>query len=491
VTENYRAKVHSKDLIATFDDILILPGYTEFTPEEIDLSSKLGNFKLNLPIMSAAMDTVTETEMAINMALYGGLGVLHRNCTYEKQLEMVRIVKRARSFIIDAEYVAKIKPSEPVARAKYMMDNYNISGLVVTNDENKVCGIFTKRDLPFFVQDIKNGFIKDYMTKNVISIKPGASREEALKLLYESRIEKLPIIDDDGYLQGLITKKDLAPEFPLASMDEEGHLLCAIGLSPKFPESSESQNMLKEIDKYVDVFFIDVADFFKKADIEGTQKLMEFLDSKFVLGNIGTYKAAEHLISKCDFAEDKFIGLKVGMGSGSICTTSIQTGVGAPTLYATAQVADAINDLGSKITLVADGGFKNPGDLPKAFTAGADLIMSGHFFAGCTETPGLLDTIQGRKVKVYRGMGSKEARTSEFILDRYIESSKTLPEGVSDYVPFVGDLSGVLDTLKEGLVNGMIYAGAQSIQDMKNVDIGIVTAVGQREQRPHDLLGKF
>ena len=491
MTTNYRDKVHSRDLIATFDDVLILPGYTEFSPEEIDLSSNLGPFKLNLPIMSAAMDTVTESEMAIKMALYGGLGVLHRNCPYKKQLEMVRLVKRARSFIIDAEYVAKIKPNEPVAKAKYMMENYNISGLLVTDEENKVCGIFTKRDIPFVKQALKNGTIKDYMTKDVISIKPGASREDALKILYEKRIEKLPIIDENGYLEGLITKKDLAPEFPLASMDEEGHLLCAIGLSPKFPETTEAQDMLKKIAEYVDIFFIDVADFFKKADIEGTKKLMDFLDSKFVLGNIGTYKAAEHLLTKADYDENKFIGIKVGMGSGSICTTSIQTGVGAPTLFATAQVADAINDLGSKITLIADGGFKNPGDLPKAFTAGADLIMSGHFFAGCTETPGLLDTIQGRKVKVYRGMGSKEARTSEFILDRYIESSKTLPEGVSDYVPFVGDLSGVLDTLKEGLINGMIYAGAKNIQDMKHVDIGIVSAVGQREQRPHDLLGKF
>ncbi len=487
----YRDKVHSKDIIATFDDVLILPGYTDFGPEEIDLSSNLGEFKLNLPIISAAMDTVTEQDTAIKMALLGGLGVLHRNCPYEKQLEMARIVKRSRSFVIDAEYVAKIKPNEPVSKAKYIMDNYHISGLLVTNDENKVCGIFTKRDIPFFKEDLQNGLVKDYMTKDLISIKPGASRDEALKKLYQSRKEKLPIIDDDGHLQGLITKKDLAPEFPLATMDKEGHLLCAMALSPKFPESGHAQEMLKEIAEYVDIFFIDVADFFKKADIEGTKKLMELLDSKFVLGNIGTYKAAEFLITKCDFAEDKFIGLKVGMGSGSICTTSIQTGVGAPTLYATAQAADAIQDYRPSLSLIADGGFKNPGDLPKAITAGADLIMSGHFFAGCTETPGLLDTIQGRKVKVYRGMGSKEARTSVFILDRYTETSKMLPEGVSDYVPFVGDLSGVLATLKEGLINGMIYAGARKIQEMKNVDIGIVTLAGQREASPHDLLGKF
>ncbi len=441
--------------------------------------------------MSSAMDTVTEESMAINIALRGGLGVLHRNCSFERQLEMCRIVKRARSFVIDGEYVATIRPNAKVTKAKYMMENYNISGIVVTNMEQKVCGIFTKRDIPFFEQDIKNGTVKDYMTKGVISIKPGASREEALKILYESRKEKLPIIDDNGLLKGLITKKDLAPEFPLASKDQEGHLLCSLALSPKIPESSQSQDLLKEIDKYVDIFFIDVADFYKKDDINGTVKLMKFLESDFVLGNIGTYQAAEYLITKVDFIEERFIGLKVGMGSGSICTTSLQTGVGAPTLFAVAQVADAIYDYNPKIALIADGGFKNPGDLPKAFAAGADLIMSGHIFAGTDESPGFIDTIAGRKVKVYRGMGSEQARTSGYISDRYVEGSKMLTEGVSNYVPYVGDVAGVLETLKEGLANGMIYAGAKSIDEMKRVPLGIVSVIGQRETAPHDLIGKF
>ena len=491
MVEKYRKKIHSKKLIATFDDVLILPGFTDFEPSDIDLSTKIGKYQFNLPVMSSAMDTVTESEMAIKMALNGGLGVLHRNCSYERQLEMVRIVKRARSFVIDSEYIAKIKPNESIARAKFMMTNYNISGLVVTDEQHRVCGIVTKRDIPFNESELKNGIIKDYMSKDIVSIKPGVSREEALDTLFKHRIEKLPIIDDKGILQGLITKKDLTPEFPFASKDKEGHLLCAIGLSPKFPESSHAQDMLKELEEYVDIFFIDVADFFKKTDIEGTQKLMKFLDSDFVLGNIGTYQAAEYLMTKCDFAEEKFIGLKVGMGSGSICTTSIQTGVGAPTLFATAQVADAILDYKPDMGLIADGGFKNPGDLPKAFAAGADMIMSGHLFAGASESPGFIDTVQGRKVKVYRGMGSKNAREIGFISDRYIESSKMITEGVSDYVPYVGDLSGVLATLKEGLTNGMIYVGAKSIQDMKNASIGIVSVVGTRETRPHDLLGKY
>lgn len=489
MTDYYRNKVHYKEIVATFDDILIQPGFTNFEPNEVDISTHLGRHKFNVPIISAAMDTVTEEEMAIKMALLGGLGVLHRNCTYERQLEMVRIVKRARSFVIDD--VATITPNEPIATAKYMMENYNISGIVVVNEDKKVCGIFTKRDIPFSDNDVKNGKIKSYMTKDVISIEPGASRQKALKILFESRKEKLPIIDKSGYLKGLITKKDLAPEFPLASMDNEGHLICALALSPKYPESTQAQDLLKEIDKYVDIFFIDVADFYKTADINGTKKLMDLLESDFVLGNIGTYEAAEHIITKCDFNEDKFIGIKVGMGSGSICTTSIQTGVGAPTLFATAQVADAIADYNSKINLIADGGFKNPGDLPKSLTVGADLIMSGHFFAGSTESPGYVDTIQGRKVKVYRGMGSKEARTVGYVSDRYTESSRMLPEGVSDYVPFVGNIDGVLLSLKDGLLNGMIYAGAKRITEMKKAKIGVVSYVGQRESRPHDLLSRY
>ena len=330
MSDYYRSKVHHNEIIATFDDILIQPGYTNFEPRAVDMSSNLGSYKFNLPIMSAAMDTVTEELMAIKMALLGGLGVLHRNCSYERQLEMARIVKRARSFVIDD--VATIQPDEPVSKAKYMMENYNISGIVVVNEENKVCGIFTKRDIPFSEAEINSGKVKNYMTKDVISIEPGASREKALDILFESRKEKLPVTDKEGVLKGLITKKDLAPEFPLASMDGQGHLICAMALSPKFPESTHAQKLLKEIENYVDIFFIDVADFYKTSDIKGTKKLMDFLDSDFVLGNIGTYEAAEHLITKGDFDEDKFIGIKVGMGSGSICTTSIQTGVGAPTL---------------------------------------------------------------------------------------------------------------------------------------------------------------
>ncbi|MBY9006833.1 MAG: IMP dehydrogenase [Candidatus Lokiarchaeota archaeon] len=483
MSDYFRNKVHHKEIVATFDDVLILPGFTK--TYDIDISTKIGKYQFNVPIISAAMDTVTEDKMAIKMALLGGLGVLHRNCSHDKQLKMCKNVKRARSFVI--RDVATIDIDSTLIEATSLMEQEGISGLVVVDKENKVNGILTKRDIPFTEDKIKSGKVVDYITKNIISIERESSREEALDILYQNRIEKLPIIEN-GYLKGLITKKDLKPEFPYASIDEEGRLLCALAISPKLPESSEAQNKLKNIDKYVDIFFTDVAEFYKEKDILGVKELMNFLDSDFVLGNIGTYEGAEHLLTKCDFDSDKFIGIKVGMGSGSICSTSIQTGVGAPTLYATAAVADAIQDYNPKMSLIADGGFKNPGDLPKAFSVGANLIMSGHFFAGCSESPGYIDTIQGRKVKVYRGMGSQNARDIGFVADRYIEGSKLLPEGVSSYLPFVGGLPSVIQTLVQGLKNGMIYAGATKIVEMKKVKIGIVSYAGQREARPHDLL---
>jgi IMP dehydrogenase len=313
MSDYYRKKIHSDELIATFNDILILPGYTRSI--DIDLSANLRNYHFNVPIMSAAMDTVTEEEMAIKMALLGGLGVLHRNCSLEKQLEMCKKVKRARSFVITD--VATINIDASVREAKHHMEEKGISGLVVIDSENKARGIFTKRDIPYSESDIREGKVRDYMTRDLISIQPGVSREEALEVLFENRIEKLPIIED-GSLKGLITKKDLKPEFPLASIDEKGRLLCGLAISPKVPESLRLQNVLKEIDKNVDLFFTDVADFYKEMDIQGVKKLMELVESDFVLGNIGTYKAAEYLVTNCDFFVVCLFALKVKIHSVSI-----------------------------------------------------------------------------------------------------------------------------------------------------------------------------
>jgi IMP dehydrogenase len=256
------------------------------------------------------------------------------------------------------------------------------------------------------------------------------------------------------------------------------------------PASTEGIELKREIAEYTDLFFTDVAEFWKEADIMGVKTQMEVLQTLFVLGNIGTYEAAEDLLTR-DFPEEMFVGIKVGMGSGSICSTTIQTGVGAPTLFATAQVADAIADYNSKIALIADGGFKYPGDVVKSLAVGADMIMSGHFFAGCTESPGYVDEISGRKVKVYRGMGSAEARSvGSYAEDRYVPNQKKLVEGVSGYIPFTGPVGGKLESLGDSLRNGLIYAGAADMVQAKAIRIGRVTYSGQAESAPHDLIGR-
>ena len=489
---DYRKKILAdQGWMHAFDDVLIKPGFTNFDPNIVDVSTSLGPYNFNIPIMSAAMDTVTEERMAIQMALLGGLGVIHRNCSFEKRLEMVKKVKRARSYMV--EDVATVFPDSTILEAKTKMDQLEISGLVVVDDQKKVIGILTSRDMPFDKKMMNNGHVKEIMTKNVMTGQVGISREDAAEQLYKIRKEKLPIVDNEGKLIGLITTKDLKPDFPKASLDKRGRLLCALAISPSMPKNAKEKKIFEEISEYTDIFFIDVADFYKKQDIDNTKKLMDEFDVCFVLGNIGTFEAAEFILTKVDYDRDKFIALKAGMGSGSICSTSIQTGVGAPTLFATAQIADAIGKYDPKMRLIADGGFKNLGDLPKAFTVGADMVMTGHFLAGCVESPGLVDTIQGRKIKVYRGMGSKEARhvAGNYIFDRYSREMKTLPEGVSDYVPFVGPVEGVIEQLITGIRNGMIYAGAKNISEMKEVNIGIVTISGKTESEPHDLVGKW
>ncbi|MCP4764091.1 MAG: IMP dehydrogenase [archaeon] len=482
----FRNKVMSDIWSLTFDDVLCVPSFTNFEPSSVDISTKIGPYKFKIPIITASMDTVTEAEMAIQMALLGGLGVLHRNCSFQKQLQMVKKVKRARAFII--QDVATVKPDDEFNVLK-QKQKLGFTGMVVVDDINKVVGIATARDMPF--DNNYQGFVKDIMTKDPVCAKEGISREEAMDLLYKIRKEKLPIVNSKGELVGLITRKDLKPEFPNASKDEKGKLLCALGISPFLPKSPMELKIFKEIDKYTDIFMTDVAEVFKDIDLKGIHDIMNNTNTPIVIGNIGTFEAAEHIITKGDYPDDKLIGLKVGMGSGSICITSQQTGVGAPTLSATAEVADAIKAYNPNLSLIADGGFKHPGDLTKAFSVGCNAIMTGHFFAGCTESPGFMDTIGGRKVKVYRGMGSAEARAiGDFNLDRYVKESKKLPEGVSDYIPFVGPVQGVVDQLCEGLKNGMIYCGAQNLEKAKQIRLKKVTLVGQIEGGPHDLISR-
>ncbi len=482
---NFREKVAAdQGWVLTFDDVICLPGYTDFLPKECNIGTDLGPFHFESPICTGAMDTVTEDLMAIAIAREGGLGVLHRNCTYDRQLKMVKKVKRARSFII--EDVATVHPDMTIREANAKMKEMGISGFPVIDQKQKVVGIVTSRDIPFD-PDVE-GTIESVMTKNPVCLPANVSREEGLKKLYEIRKEKIPLVDSDGVLVGLITKKDLKPNYPHSSNDDKGRLLVGLGCSPFLPKNPHDLETLKKTASYADIMMTDVAEFYKKADMDSAKEMMNTLDSKFVLGNIGTYEAAEAMLTY-DFPEDKFIGLKVGMGSGSICITTIQTGVGAPTLFATAEVKDAIQDYNPKIGLIADGGFKNPGDLVKAFGVGADMIMSGHFFAGCTESPGYVDTVKGRKVKVYRGMGSAEARAvGTYADDRYLKDSKKLTEGVSGHVAFLGPLKGVISQLEDGIRNGLIYAGVNKIADAGKIRMARISSSGSTEARPHDLI---
>ncbi|TFH27209.1 MAG: CBS domain-containing protein [Promethearchaeota archaeon] len=337
---NFREKVAAdQGWVLTFDDVICLPGYTDFLPEQCKIGTDLGPFHFESPICTGAMDTVTEESMAIAIAREGGLGVLHRNCSYDRQLEMVKKVKRARSFII--EDVATVNPDMTIREVYAKMKEKGISGFPVINQQLKVVGIVTSRDIPFD-PDVE-GTIDTVMTKNPVCLPANVSREEGLKTLYKIRKEKIPLVDSDGVLVGLITKKDLKPNYPNSSNDDKGRLRVGLGCSPFLPKNLHDLETLKNAAAHTDIMMTDVAEFYKKADMEAAKEMMNLLDSKFVLGNIGTYEAAEALLTY-NFPEEKFIGIKVGMGSGSICTTTIQTGVGAPTLFATAEVKDAIQD---------------------------------------------------------------------------------------------------------------------------------------------------
>jgi IMP dehydrogenase len=509
----FRSKINahlSVPEMLNFRDVIIMPQLTEYNVREVqhETTAKLGPFTLNYPGIAAAMDKVTEEEMAIKMALYGGAGVIHRNfgkpqnspelnekIQFENQIRIAKKVKRTRSnMVID---VTTVCPDDTITYASSIMDTLRISGLIVVDNEEdrNFLGILTRRDVR--VPDClgsKYQKVQDAMTpkKDVIWAKEGISMEDAEKLMYTSgRMEKLPVLDKNGEkIVGLMTLKDMYTEYPNAALDDKGRLLCFAAISHFKPQNKENLKLLKELDKQVDVFFTDVAHFHKIPDFVAAKEMMEMLDSYWVVGNIGTYEAMEDIITKANFPEDKWVGVKTGMWSGSICTTTLQTGVGAPTLFATVNVADALKDYGlfNKITLIADGGFEYPGDIPKAFTSGATIIMSGHYFAGTTESPGYIDTINGRKVKVYRGMGSTEARMEGNIGDRYDVNQKNIqeqiPEGVSTYVPYVGDLSRVVTDHISAIKQAMNYTGSTKITDFHNCRFGKAPAAGHKKAAP-------
>jgi IMP dehydrogenase len=465
----------------TYDDVLLLPGYSEVLPRETDTSTLLTkNIKLNVPLTSAAMDTVTESQLAISMALEGGIGFIHKNMTIEKQAAQVRKVKRSQSgMILDP---VTLPETATVADALNSMKEYKIGGIPVVNGGRKLIGIITNRDLRF--QKKLTQSIKDIMTSdNLITANDKIDLNGAESILQEHRIEKLPIVDSNGVLTGLITYKDILKnkDKPNACKDQFGRLRvgAAVGVTPDIEERVQ-----KLIDAGVDVVSIDTAHGHSKGVID-TCKIIKkkYPNLDVIVGNIATADAA---IALADAGAD---GIKVGVGPGSICTTRIIAGVGMPQLSAVYEAAKAVEGRG--IPIIADGGIRFSGDFVKAIAAGASSIMIGSLLGGTEEAPGEVIIYEGRKFKTYRGMGSVEAM-EEGSKDRYFQDAeddvqKLVPEGIVGRVPYKGMVSEVLYQLTGGLKAGMGYCGAKTIEDLKKAKFVKISGAGMKESHPHDI----
>lgn len=473
---SFGKKFEALEPALTFQDVILLPGLAEVEPSQVDIKTKVSrNHALNIPSVSSPMDTVTESEMAIALAREGGLGVLHRNCTIEEQIEMAKKVKRAEAVVI--KDVITVAPTQSVAEAMELMKKHNVSGLPVV-EGGKLVGILTGRDVRFADLNLK---VESLMTKKVITAREDIDLEKAKEILHQNRIEKLPIVDAHGSLKGLITFKDISlrGKYPNAVRDEEGQLLCAAAVSPF------DLKRAKELDKYVDLIVIDVAHFHNVRIFEATKKILSEVKADVIVGNLGTYEAAGDAVTKLE----GIAGLRVGVGSGSICVTTEVMRTGAPTLYAVAKVADALKDHGADLPIIADGGIRSAGDIAIALAAGASAVMAGNLFARCKEAPGTLMAIGGRYYKQYRGMGSPSAMAKRYSLDRYSMPAKGIAEGVEGWVPYKGEASAVVRELAAGLRASMGYAGAKNIHELwEKARFAMVTAAGAEETRPHDIL---
>ena len=473
----FRDKFKNADHALTFNDVLLLPGWTTIEPSEADVRSRATvKVKLNVPFISSPMDTVTESAMAIALARHGGLGVLHRNCMLEEEVEMARAVKRAEALII--RDVVTVRPENTVDDLLGLMETHNIHGFPVVDSDESIVGIVTWRDFRLADRGLKVG---DVMTRNVITSGENTTLEEAKTILHEHRIEKLPIIDNANRVKGLITMKDITLKgtYPEAIRDEMGRLICAAAISPFDLDRAIA------LDDYVDVLFTDVAHFHNKNCFEATKKVMDNVTAEVVVGNIGTYEAAEDCLTKLDGVA----GLRVGIGSGSICSTSVVTRAGSPTLYATAQVADAVKDYGASVSIISDGGIRNPGDIAVALAVGANCAMMGNVFAGTSESPGRLVALEGRYYKEYYGMGSAAARKKRFAQDRYSQPSKSISEGVEGWVPYRGAITEILSEFVGGLKAAMGYVGAKTIPEMaEKAKLVLITERGAQEINPHDIM---
>jgi len=473
----FRDKFRYAEHALTFNDVLLLPGWTTVEPADTDVRSRVTRgMELNVPLVSSPMDTVTEAEMAIALARQGGMGVLHRNCSVEEEAEMARNVKRAEALII--RDVVKVRPDSTVEDLLRLMDEHSIHGLPVVEEGDRLVGIVTWRDVRLADRGLK---VEDVMTREVVTADEEITLEEAKRILHKHRIEKLPIVDEARRVKGLITMRDITLKgtYPNALRDDEGRLICAAAISPF------ELDRAKALDRYVDVLFTDVAHFHNQNCFNAARKVLREVSAEVVVGNIGTYEAAEDCLTKLDGVA----GLRVGIGSGSICTTSIVTRAGSPTLYAVSQAADAAREYGADTPIIADGGIRNPGDIAVALAAGASCAMMGNIFAGCSESPGRLVALEGRYYKEYYGMGSAAARKKRYALDRYPQPAKSVAEGVEGWVPYRGGVADIVSEFVGGLQAAMGYVGARTIPEMwEKAKLALVTERGSEEIKPHDIL---
>ena len=480
------SSMHQRDLKLiteglTYDDVLLLPAYSEVLPRDVQLKSKFSrNIDVNTPIVSSAMDTVTEFELAIALAQQGGIGVIHKNMTIELQAQNVRKVKRSESgMILDP---ITISETAIVNDALLLMREHGIGGILVVDSKRILKGIVTNRDLRF-EKDLNRPISEVMTSKNIITTTAGTNSATAEEILQASRIEKLPVVDTDNRLIGLITYRDIikVKEHPLSCKDSLGRLRVAAAVGV----TSDTMDRVKAlVEAGVDAIVIDTAHGHTKGVVEKLKEVKALYPNlDVVVGNIATADAAKYLV------EAGADAVKVGIGPGSICTTRVIAGVGVPQLTAINDVAKAIE--GSGVPVIADGGVRYTGDIVKAIAAGADSVMLGSMFAGVTESPGETIIFEGRKFKAYRGMGSIEAM-QKGSKDRYFQDAeddikKLVPEGISGRVPFKGNLEEVMFQIIGGLRAGMGYCGASSIEKLHGAEFMRITSAGVKESHPHDV----
>ncbi|MEI3597850.1 MULTISPECIES: IMP dehydrogenase [unclassified Oceanobacillus] len=468
----------------TFDDVLLIPAHSQVLPNEVELGTQLSEtLKLKSPFISAGMDTVTEAEMAIAMARQGGFGVIHKNMSIEEQAEMVDRVKRSESGVITNPFF--LTPEHQVYDAEHLMAKFRISGVPIVNDieEQKLVGILTNRDLRF-IQDYSIQISKVMTSENLVTAPVGTTLNEAEKLLQQHKIEKLPLVDENGILKGLITIKDIEKviEFPNSAKDSQGRLLVAAAVGV----TGDAMNRIEKlVEAGADAIVIDTAHGHSEGVLNQLKKVRAaYPDLDIIAGNVATAEGTVALI------EAGASIVKVGIGPGSICTTRVVAGVGVPQISAVYECAKAAQEY--NVPVIADGGVKYSGDIVKAIAAGAHAVMLGSMFAGTTESPGETEIYQGRKYKVYRGMGSLGAMKAGS-KDRYFQgdtedAKKLVPEGIEGRVPYKGALADISHQLIGGLRSGMGYCGAATIEELrKNAQFVKITNAGLRESHPHDV----